>query len=114
MVNFSPTASQAWLLLAVAGLLEIAWAVGMKFTDGFSRPLATVLVLIAALASFGLLGLAMKALPVGTAYAAWVGIGAAGAALLGIVLFNEPATLARIGCVLLIVAGVLGLKLVDG
>lgn len=114
MFNLSPTANQAWLLLAVAGLLEIAWAVGMKFTDGFSRPLPSVLVLNVALASFVLLGLAMKALPVGTAYAVWVGIGAAGAALLGILLFGEPATLARIGCVLLIVAGVVGLKLVDG
>jgi quaternary ammonium compound-resistance protein SugE len=114
MGNFSPTASQAWLLLAAAGVLEIAWAVGMKFTDGFSRPLPSLLVLIVALASFALLGLAMKVLPVGTAYAVWVGIGAAGAALLGIVMFGEPATAARIGCVLLIVAGVLGLKLVDG
>jgi len=114
MVSFSPTATQAWLLLAVVGLLEVAWAVGMKFTDGFSRPLPSLLVLIVALASFGLLGLAMKPLPVGTAYAAWVGIGAAGAALLGIVLFNEPATPARIGCVLLITAVVLGLQLVDG
>ena len=114
MANFSPTAQQAWLLLAAAGLLEVGWAIGMKYTVGFSRPLPTVAVLVAALASFALLGLAMKALPVGTAYAVWVGIGAAGAALLGIVLFDEPATLARIGCVLLIVAGVLGLKLVDG
>lgn len=114
MPNFSPTAQQAWLLLAAAGLLEVAWAVGMKYTGGLSRPLPTLLVFAVAIASFALLGLAMKTLPVGTAYAVWVGIGAAGAAALGIVLFDEPATLARIGCVLLIVAGVLGLKLVDG
>jgi quaternary ammonium compound-resistance protein SugE len=114
MGNFSPTANQAWLLLAAAGLLEVAWAISMKYTAGFSRPLPSLVVLIVALASFALLGLAMKALPVGTAYAVWVGIGAAGAALLGIVLFNEPATLARIGCVRLIVAGVVGLRLVDG
>ena len=114
MGHFSPTANQAWLLLAAAGVLEVAWAVGMKYTNGFSRPLPSAVVLIVALASFALLGLAMKALPVGTAYAVWVGIGAAGAALFGIVLFGEPATAARIGCVLLIVAGVVGLKIVDG
>ncbi len=114
MSLLNPSPAQAWLLLAAAGLLEVAWAVGMKFTDGFARPLASALVLAIALASFALLGLAMKALPVGTAYAAWVGIGAAGAMLAGITLFGEPATWLRIGCVLLIVAGVLGLKLADG
>lgn len=114
MTNFTPTAAQAWWLLAAAGVLEVAWAVGMKYTDGFSRPLPTLLVIVGALASFFLLALAMKSLPVGTAYAVWVGIGAAGAAALGIVLFGEPATVARIGCVLLIIAGVLGLKVVDG
>jgi quaternary ammonium compound-resistance protein SugE len=114
MANFTPSSAQAWWLLAAAGLLEVAWAVGMKYTDGFSRPAPTLLVVIVALASFALLGLAMKALPVGTAYGVWVGIGAAGAALLGILLFGEPATWARIGCVLLIVAGVVGLKLADG
>jgi quaternary ammonium compound-resistance protein SugE len=107
----NPTVSQAWLLLAVAGLLEIGWAVGMKYTDGFSRPLPSVAVLVVALLSFWLLGLAMKVLPVGTAYAVWVGIGAAGAAVLGMLLFKEPATAARIVCIVLIVAGVLGLKL---
>lgn len=107
----NPTVSQAWLLLAVAGLLEIGWAVGMKYTDGFTRPLPSVAVLVVALLSFWLLGLAMKVLPVGTAYAVWVGIGAAGAAVLGMLLFKEPATAARIVCIVLIVAGVLGLKL---
>jgi quaternary ammonium compound-resistance protein SugE len=98
----------------VAGLLEVAWAVGMKYTEGFSRPWASAAVLAIALASFALLGLAVKSLPVGTAYAAWVGIGAAGAAILGIVLFGEPATAPRLASVALIVAGVIGLKLVDG
>ena len=107
----NPTLGQAWLLLVVAGALEVAWAVGMKYTDGFSRPLPTLAVVALALLSFWLLGLAMKVLPVGTAYAVWVGIGAAGAALLGMWLFDEPATLARIGCIALIVAGVFGLKL---
>ncbi len=114
MFLLNPTPAQAWLLLAVAGALEVAWAVGMKFTDGLSRPLPSVAVLVVALASFALLGLAMKALPVGTAYAAWVGIGAAGAMLAGIVMFGEPATWLRIGCVVLIVVGVAGLKLADG
>lgn len=114
MTAFTPSAAQAWLLLALAGALEIVWAVGMKYTDGFSRPLPSLLVLLVALASFALLGLAMKALPVGTAYAAWVGIGAAGAMLAGIALFGEPASALRIGCVLLIVAGVVGLKIADG
>jgi quaternary ammonium compound-resistance protein SugE len=113
MADFQLTNAQAWWLLAVAGLLEVAWAVGMKYTDGFTQPLPTVVVVAVALASFGLLGLAMRSLPVGTAYAVWVGIGAAGAALLGIVLFGEPATAARLGCVLLIVAGVAGLRLLD-
>ena len=114
MPNFTPTAAQAWWLLLAAGLLEIVWAVGLKYTGGFSRPLPTLLVVAVALASFALLGMAMKTLPVGTAYAVWVGIGAAGAALLGIALFGEPATAARLGCVALIVGGVVGLKLVDG
>jgi len=107
----SPSLTQAWLLLGIAGLLEVGWAVGMKYTDGFSRPLPSLAVLVLALLSFWLLGLAIKVLPVGTAYAVWVGIGAAGAALLGMLLFSEPATAARITCIVLIVAGVLGLKL---
>jgi quaternary ammonium compound-resistance protein SugE len=107
------TSNQAWLLLALAGVLEIVWAVGMKYTEGFTRWTASALVLVVALASFWLLGLAMKVLPVGTAYAVWVGIGAAGAGILGIVLFDEPAQLARVGCIALIVAGVIGLRLID-
>ncbi len=108
---FTPSPAQAWMLLAVAGLLEVAWAVGMKTTEGFTRPLPSLIVLGLALLSFWLLGLAMKVLPVGTAYAVWVGIGAAGAALLGMLIFKEPASVARIVCIVLIVAGVLGLKL---
>lgn len=107
----NPSPAQAWLLLAIAGLLETVWAVGMKYTEGFTRPLASAVVLIIALVSFWLLGLAMKVLPVGTAYAIWVGIGAAGAALLGMLLFDEPATVGRLLCLLAIVSGVVGLKL---
>lgn len=110
MTSFTPTATQAWLLLAVAGLLEIGWALGMRFTEGFTRVWPTIVVLAAAWLSFWLLSLAMKTLPVGTAYAVWVGIGAAGAALLGMWLLGEPATAARFGCIALIIAGVVGLR----
>lgn len=101
----------SWLILFVAGLFEIVWAIGLKYTDGFTRLLPSAATLIAAAISFGLLGLAMKTLPVGTAYSVWVGIGAAGTVLMGIVLFNEPVNALRIGSVVLIVLGVLGLKL---
>ena len=114
MSFLNPSASQAWLLLVVAGLLEVAWAVGMKYTAGFTRGAPSMAVLGIALLSFWLLGLAMRVLPVGTAYAVWVGIGAAGAGLLGILLFAESASLARLACIGLVVAGVVGLKLVDG
>jgi quaternary ammonium compound-resistance protein SugE len=106
-----PTVAQAWILLVVAGALEITWAVGMKATEGFTRPWPSVAVVSVALASLYLLGLAMRALPVGTAYAVWVGIGAAGAAILGVLLYSEPAGALRLACIGLIVAGVLGLKL---
>lgn len=108
----NPSPAQAWILLTIAGLLEVAWAVGMKYTGGFTRPLPTTIVVAVALASFWLLALAMKPLPVGTAYAVWVGIGAAGAAVLGIVLFGEAASFARLASIALIIAGVIGLKLV--
>jgi quaternary ammonium compound-resistance protein SugE len=101
----------SWLILFVAGLFEIVWAIGLKYTDGFTRLFPSAITLIAAAISFGLLGLAMKTLPVGTAYSVWVGIGAAGTVLMGIVLFNEPVNALRIGSVVLIVLGVLGLKL---
>lgn len=101
----------SWLILFVAGLFEIVWAIGLKYTEGFTRLVPSVITLLAAAISFGLLGLAMKTLPVGTAYSVWVGIGAAGTVLMGIVLFNEPVNALRIGSVVLIVLGVLGLKL---
>lgn len=101
----------AWLLLLIAGLLEVAWAIGLKYTEGFTRPLPTAATLAAMGASVGLLGLAMKTLPVGTAYAVWVGVGAVGTAALGMVLFEEPATVGRLVSLGLIVAGIVGLKL---
>jgi quaternary ammonium compound-resistance protein SugE len=101
----------AWFILLVAGLLEVGWAIGLKYTEGFTRPLPTVLTVGAMVASIGLLGVAMKSLPVGTAYAIWVGIGAVGTALLGMWLFKEPATVGRLLSLSLIVAGIVGLKL---
>lgn len=101
----------AWIVLVVAGLFEIGWAIGLKYTDGFSRPWPTVATVGAMVVSIVLLGWAVRSLPVGTAYAVWTGIGAAGTVLLGIVLFQEPATALRLACVGLIVAGILGLKL---
>jgi quaternary ammonium compound-resistance protein SugE len=101
-----------WLLLLLAGLFEVAWAIGLKYTDGFSRPLPTLLTLIAMAVSVLLLAIAVKQLPLGTAYAVWTGIGAVGTVLMGIWLFNEPATLARVLCLLLIIIGILGLKFI--
>lgn len=101
----------AWLFLTLAGLLEIVWAIGLKYTDGFSRLWPSIGTVAAMVASVLLLALAMKTLPVGTAYAVWTGIGAIGTAVLGIMLFNEPATAARLLCLTLIVAGIVGLKL---
>jgi quaternary ammonium compound-resistance protein SugE len=100
-----------WTMLAVAGLFEVAWAVGLKYTDGFTRWWPSVGTALAMVVSVVLLALAMRTLPVGTAYAVWTGIGAVGTALLGIALFGEPATFARLGCIVLIVAGIVGLKL---
>ena len=104
----------AWTLLLVAGLLEVGWAIGLKYTEGFTRLVPSILTLAAMTGSIFLLGLALKELPIGTAYAVWTGIGAVGTAILGIVLFGDPATAARIACIGLIVAGILGLKLVTG
>lgn len=101
----------AWLYLILAGLFEIVWAVGLKYTEGFTRVLPTAITVSAMVISMILLGLAVRDLPIGTAYAIWTGIGAAGAAILGIILFAEPATALRIGSVALIIAGVIGLKL---
>lgn len=100
-----------WILLFIAGLLEVGWAIGLKYTEGFTRLWPSVGTLAAMTISVVLLGLAMRTLPVGTAYAVWTGIGAVGTVILGIVLFAEPATAARLGCVGLIVAGIIGLKL---
>lgn len=101
----------AWLLLVVAGLFEVAWAIGLKYTDGFTRLWPTVGTLAAMGISLGLLGLAMKSLPVGTSYAVWVGVGAVGTAVLGIVLLGESASAGRLVSLALIVAGIVGLKL---
>ncbi len=100
-----------WIILVLAGLFEIGWAIGLKYTDGFTRLWPTVGTVMAMAISLGLLGVAMKSLPVGTAYAVWVGVGAVGTAILGIVLLDEPANAGRIFSLLLIVAGIVGLKL---
>jgi quaternary ammonium compound-resistance protein SugE len=103
----------AWLVLFFAGLFEIGWAVGLKYTDGFTRPVPTALTITAMLISLGLLGIALKSLPLGTAYAIWTGVGTIGTALLGIALFGESADALRLACIGLIVAGIVGLKLVS-
>jgi quaternary ammonium compound-resistance protein SugE len=102
----------AWLILFVAGLFEIGWAIGLKYTDGFTRLVPSVLTVVAMAVSVILLGVALKTLPVGTAYAVWTGVGAVGTAILGIYLFGDPATTARLASIGLIVAGIVGLKLV--
>lgn len=99
-----------WILLTVAGLLEVCWAVGLKYTQGFTRPLPSLLTVLAMVASFALLGQALKQIPVGTGYAVWTGIGAAGTALAGLWLFDEAATTGRLVSLGLIVAGIAGLK----
>jgi quaternary ammonium compound-resistance protein SugE len=101
----------AWVILLFAGLTEIGWAIGLKYTDGFTRIVQTVLTVLCMIVSVALLGLALKTLPVGTAYAVWTGIGTVGTAILGVILLGEPATAMRIGCIGLIVAGIVGLKL---
>lgn len=102
----------AWIILLIAGLFEIGWAVGLKYTHGFTRPLPTFLTLLCVVLSMGLLGLAVRTLPLGTAYAVWTGIGTIGTVLLGIYLFQEQATAARLLCIAFIVIGIVGLKLV--
>lgn len=101
----------AWLILFVAGLCEIGWAIGLKYTDGFSRLVPSVLTGVAMVVSVVLLGIALKTLPVGTGYAVWTGIGAVGTAILGIFLFGESTDMARLASIGLIVAGIIGLKL---
>lgn len=101
----------AWIVLLIAGLLEVVWAVGLKYTHGFSRLWPSVITIVAMVVSMALLAWAMKTLPTGTAYAVWTGIGAVGAAITGILLLGESASLARIASLALIVAGIIGLKL---
>ena len=99
-----------WIYLFVAGCLEVVWALGIKYTDGFSKPVPSVITVGAMIASVWLLAIALKSIPVGTGYAVWVGIGAVGAAIGGVILFGESKSLPRIACILLIIAGVVGLK----
>ena len=103
----------AWIYLVVAGLFEVGWAIGLKYTQGFTRLVPTLFTGISMVVSLGLLGLALKSLPVGTAYAVWTGIGTIGTAILGIALLGEPAGALRLACIGLIVAGIVGLKLVS-
>ncbi len=100
----------AWLFLTAAGVLEIVWAVGLKYTEGFTRLVPSAITALAMIGSIYLLSLAVRAIPIGTGYAVWTGIGAVGVAILGMILFGESAALARIGAILLIVAGIAGLK----
>lgn len=102
----------AWLILIVAGIAEVGWAVGLKYTQGFTRPVPTALTVAAMVVSLWLLGLAVRTLPLGTAYAVWTGIGTVGTVAVGVVLFDEPASVVRLLCVALIVSGIVGLKLV--
>jgi quaternary ammonium compound-resistance protein SugE len=104
----------AWVILFAAGLFEIGWAVGLKHTAGFTRLLPSLLTAASMVVSLGLLGLALKSLPLGTAYAVWTGIGTIGTATLGILLYGEPADAIRLGCIGLILAGIVGLKLASG
>ena len=104
----------AWILLVLAGLLEVGWAIGLKYTEGFTRPLPSVLTVASMVLSMGLLGLATKTLPIGTAYGVWVGIGALGAAVLGMWLFKEPATPARLAFLGMMLVAIIGLKATSG
>lgn len=101
----------SWLLLIVAGLLETGWAIGLKYTDGFTKPLPSVLTVAAIVASMWLLAQAARTLPIGTAYAVWVGIGALGTAILGVVLLREPLSVGRVVCLVMLVGAIVGLKL---
>jgi quaternary ammonium compound-resistance protein SugE len=102
-----------WVLLVIAGLLEVGWAIGMKYSDGFTRLWPSVWTAVAMVVSMVLLATAMRSLPAGTAYAVWTGIGTVGTVILGIVLLGEPATLARVACIALILAGIIGLKVMS-
>jgi quaternary ammonium compound-resistance protein SugE len=111
MFGFLSSPSLAWVFLLLAGLLEIGWAIGLKYTEGFTRPWPSLLTLASIAGSLGLLGLALKSLPLGTAYAVWTGIGTVGTVALGVLFFGEPATALRLACIGLILAGIIGLKL---
>lgn len=100
----------AWLYLVLAGICEIGWAVGLKYSEGFSRPLPTILTVLSMIVSVGLLGLALRGLPLGTAYAIWTGIGTVGTVIAGVILFGDSVTGIRVACIALIVAGMVGLK----
>lgn len=104
----------AWTLLVIAGLMEVGWAIGLKYTEGFTKPVPTLLTLFTMVASMGLLGMATKTLPIGTAYGVWVGIGTVGAATLGIVLFHEPASPSRLLFLGMLVVAIIGLKATSG
>ena len=103
----------AWVVLVIAGLFEVGWAVGLKYAEGFTRLWPSLGTAVALVLSMGLLGVALRTLPLGTAYAVWTGIGTVGTAILGIALFREPATAARLACIALIVAGIVGLKVLS-
>jgi quaternary ammonium compound-resistance protein SugE len=103
----------AWVYLFIAGLFEVAWAIGLKYTEGFSRLWPSLWTIASMIASLGFLSLALKSLPLGTAYAVWTGVGAVGTAILGIYLFGDPSTAPRLACLALIIAGIAGLKLVS-
>lgn len=105
--------AKPWLILFVAGLFEVAWATGLKYSDGLTRPWPTIATIAAMAVSMGLLGFSVRTLPLGTAYAVWTGIGAAGTLILGIVLFGESAAPARIACAMLIICGIVGLKVLS-
>ncbi|MBS1537236.1 MAG: quaternary ammonium compound efflux SMR transporter SugE [Bacteroidetes bacterium] len=101
----------AWIYLSIAGIFEIGWAIGLKYSTGFTKPIPTIITISLMILSFVFLGQALKTIPVGTAYAIWTGIGAVGTAILGVILFNEPRDIGRILCILLIICGLIGLKL---
>jgi quaternary ammonium compound-resistance protein SugE len=103
----------AWVFLFLAGLFEVGWAMGLKETEGFTRPVPSILTAASMIVSLGLLGLALKTLPLGTAYAIWTGIGTVGTVVAGMIIYGEPASAARLGCVALIMTGIVGLKLVS-
>jgi quaternary ammonium compound-resistance protein SugE len=113
MLQFNKGRTMAWIYLVIAGLLEIVWAVGLKYTDSFTKPTPSAITILAMAFSFGLLSLSLKNIPMGTAYAVWVGIGAVGVALFGIIVFGESSSPTRLLCLGLIIAGIVGLKLIS-